>query len=542
MIDTILNSTHLPSPPTVAMQLLEHTQNPDATVADFVNAIKVDPAMSAKILKASNSSYFSFRSEITSLERAVSMIGRKPIAALVLGFSLVGSDSLSNAVLKFYKQYWQQAVVQGITAEFIAGRFHKGSESEAFLVGLLMDIGRLAMLKAIPSEYAEILNSLDTLVSDLHVWELQHFGFSHVDIGIKLLQKWEIPQALIDAMGTQHEDSASLNPESVKEWNDLSRIACFAANAGDCFCTQGKGRAWQRLKHLAETFYNLNEQQLESLLVELKDRIESGAQLFSVDASEIGNTDELLAQAREQLVDLAFQGQIQSMQFAEEKIEIEQKHKELEKRNQLLESEVVRDSLTGVFTRRYFDEIFLKEITRCGRQGFGAAVLFCDIDNFKFINDNYGHPAGDQVLIKTAVAIQDSIRTCDTLARYGGEEFVVLLVDVDPEKVLEIGERIRTNIEAMQIHISPTIQADNGSDSLNQAESTAEASSKTGRSTFGVTVSVGGCLASPVDSAAGSEDCQKMLAIADQKMYHVKRSGKNGVKIQQYLEPQVVRS
>jgi len=530
MIEQILGSTQLPSPPTVAIELLEHTKNPDATIEDFVNVIKTDPAMSVKILKAANSSYFSFRSEITSLERAISMIGRKPIAALVLGFSLVNNGKLSNRVTEIYRDYWLQAVIQGITAEFLASRFHRGLESEAFLVGLLMDLGRLAMLKVIPEEYADIIDSHDSMIHDLHTMEQEHLQFSHVDIAVKLLANWQISPALVEAIAAHHADPFDISEKNLSDYSSLSRIAIFSAVAGDCFCTQGKGRNWERLQHLGKLFYQLDETALEQLLGELKSRLESGAQLFSVNTSDIITTDQLVTQARDQLVELAFQAQLQTAQVFEEKLEIEQSRNELEHRNRILESEVIRDGLTNVFTRRYFDEAFVKEINRCSRNQFGAAVLFCDIDNFKSINDNYGHVIGDQVLIQVADAIKDPVRTSDTVARYGGEEFVIMLVDVDPETVEIIAERVRSSVEQLSIRLATSSSKSKKQDSNSNVKDSTPTSIQ-------VTLSIGGCLAVSVSTSESEAYCKKMLQMADEEMYFVKKNGKNGVRIRRLLEP-----
>jgi len=103
----------------------------------------------------------------------------------------------------------------------------------------------------------------------------------------------------------------------------------------------------------------------------------------------------------------------------------------------------VTDTLTGIKNRRYFDQRLVEEVARAQREDSPLGCLFVDIDKFKRINDNLGHPVGDAVIAETASRIASQLRTSDVLARYGGEEFVVLLPAMDRMASWEIAERIR---------------------------------------------------------------------------------------------------
>src|SRR3989338_1742325 len=109
------------------------------------------------------------------------------------------------------------------------------------------------------------------------------------------------------------------------------------------------------------------------------------------------------------------------------------------------------DALTGVQNRRCFDHRCLVEISQARRHDQPLACMFLDIDKFKHINDTYGHPTGDEVLMSVASFIQSQLRVGDTIARYGGEEFVVLLPQTDLRHAGQIAERIRTCIAEKQL-------------------------------------------------------------------------------------------
>lgn len=111
----------------------------------------------------------------------------------------------------------------------------------------------------------------------------------------------------------------------------------------------------------------------------------------------------------------------------------------------------VTDTLTGIKNRRYFDQRLVEEVARAQREDSPLGCLFVDIDKFKRINDNLGHPVGDAVIAETARRIASQLRKSDVLARYGGEEFVVLLPAMDGGDSWEIAERIRSVLAAAPV-------------------------------------------------------------------------------------------
>jgi two-component system, cell cycle response regulator len=159
----------------------------------------------------------------------------------------------------------------------------------------------------------------------------------------------------------------------------------------------------------------------------------------------------------------------------------------------------VTDSLTGAHNREYFDSRLESELSYARRHGTELALLMLDIDHFKQINDNFGHLAGDQVLVELASAVTNSLRTEDEFARYGGEEFAVILRDTTVENACLVAERFRLIIESLRV--------------------------EAGGSRIPVTVSVG---------AASLVDCEEktavaLIAAADRRLYAAKHAGRNRV-------------
>jgi len=157
------------------------------------------------------------------------------------------------------------------------------------------------------------------------------------------------------------------------------------------------------------------------------------------------------------------------------------------------------DPLTKLFNRRYFTEQADKEFIRAKRYKLSMALISIDIDHFKSINDNYGHPAGDKVLVAVTKQLQDSLRQTDVLARIGGEEFSILLPETTAESAMVFAERIRA--EQAKLHITGEWQ---------------------GEITLSVSIGVSGF---HVDDEA----FDVLFSRADKALYQAKNSGRNKV-------------
>lgn len=164
--------------------------------------------------------------------------------------------------------------------------------------------------------------------------------------------------------------------------------------------------------------------------------------------------------------------------------------------HRVAETNASTDPLTGLPNRRYFDE-FSRLLAGRRRSNDGVGILMIDIDHFKRINDRFGHDAGDAVLRAVAGAIARAVREGDVPARFGGEEFVILLRDPSSAVALEVAERVRGAVAALDLRdVGPT----------------------------GQTVSVG--VAVQVDPGEPIED---LLAAADRALYRAKRAGRDRV-------------
>jgi two-component system, cell cycle response regulator len=123
--------------------------------------------------------------------------------------------------------------------------------------------------------------------------------------------------------------------------------------------------------------------------------------------------------------------------------ELDQKNRELEIANKRLRRLSITDGLTELFNHRHMHELLHEEFERTKRSSEPLAVVMLDLDRFKQVNDNYGHPTGDVILYETARILRETAREIDMVGRYGGEEFIVILPGTDEEAAAQFAERIR---------------------------------------------------------------------------------------------------
>lgn len=175
--------------------------------------------------------------------------------------------------------------------------------------------------------------------------------------------------------------------------------------------------------------------------------------------------------------------------------------------NKQLKELSIRDGLTGVFNRRYFDGRLEEEAQRASRYSRNFALEMIDIDHFKKLNDTYGHGCGDEVLKQVAEIMKQNTRETDIVCRYGGEEFCIVLIELDEKRAYHHAERVR---EAVSSFIFS-----NGQTPLSEK----------------VTVSVGLAMF-PQDA----RDHRQLVESADSALYAAKSGGRNQVKCFNELE------
>jgi diguanylate cyclase (GGDEF)-like protein len=176
----------------------------------------------------------------------------------------------------------------------------------------------------------------------------------------------------------------------------------------------------------------------------------------------------------------------------------------LKRLNEKLQRLSMRDELTGVANRRYFNWLLGQEWARATREVLPLSLIVIDIDHFKDFNDHYGHLRGDECLAKVASVLHAlARRPGDCMARFGGEEFVVLLAHTEIHGAAAVAERLRQGVEALALDHARSKTCDR------------------------VTISLGAACAIP----SRTTSAESLLAAADEALYRAKADGRNCVRV-----------
>ncbi len=491
--ELIAKADNLPSPPSVAMEVLRLTSDDSVCIEDIAIVVSRDPALSAKLLKLSNSSLFKRGSEISTIDRATMVLGLKTVKLMALSFSLAGSlpKSGSEESAFDYDAYWAQSLTMAVAGRSLAQLVKSRYFDEAFMCGLLSHIGQLVMAECMPEEYAKVLERVAGTMPTAED-ERQVLGFDYPTIGSTLLRQWEMPEQIHESIGYSA-CPMDLPATSSVEVTELAWILHLAELATTVICSSRKGPALAQLHETVSSRFELSDSEIDAFIIGLENGVSETASMLNIEVRHAEPFDKIIEQARMQMVSVSLGTAIDLQQSKEREEALELEKEELSKKANT-------DKLTGINNRAFFDdklrEVIKEHIADKCDKGLGLLVL--DIDHFKNFNDTHGHLAGDAVLVAVAQAVDDGVRGADVAARYGGEEFVVILPETDEEGLLLVAERIRLAVEATEVTYEDKL--------------------------LKVTASIGGAVCNCIDRQA---DGPALLKVADECLYAAKEKSRN---------------
>ena len=220
----------LPSPTGVALEILRLTGDEGATIEAISAAIESDPAMAARLLKLVNSPLAGVARKIASVSSAVKLLGMRTVRSLALGFSLISNNRQGPCKGFDYETFWSDSLARAVTVRSVVRRLKNFATDEAFTVGLLSKIGRLALATAYPEAYAYALGLVEAdLPGELVKIEQEVLEIDHNELSAEMLADWHLPEVFCDAV--RHQDPTApgvLEPGSRAE--QLARILHLAGS------------------------------------------------------------------------------------------------------------------------------------------------------------------------------------------------------------------------------------------------------------------------------------------------------------------------
>jgi diguanylate cyclase (GGDEF)-like protein len=483
---SILEADDLPSPPGVALKLLELYAKPDFDISEMAEIIRADPALTVKLIGYCNSPILGLDSKTETVDRAIVVIGTRAVKILALSFSLVRNKPKKQTNSFDYDDFWNRSLANAVMAKSFCANQGRDGNGE-FLLGLMLDIGKVGLGHAFPDQFAEL--EARSLATQTSLAELvrEHWGANHYQIGAELLRNWNFPSYIVEGV-----DAFGLYVDAVAEDSGLQPAGLVEQNCvltqravSMLFADQLQEDVVHATRQLAMDWFGWSEEKFSYAFDEATVSWEEFAQILNFDASKSQSFEQLERRAMKGIAKL-------SMGIHNENVAINEE-------NEQLRVNAMVDSLTGLKNRRAYDQDAAAEWERSVRLNSPLVLMIVDIDHFKKVNDVYGHAVGDSTLVAVGQALRDTVRQYDTVYRFGGEEFVIIVPSCEAAFAVNAAERYRRAIEGLRIP-------------LDSGELKITAS-------FGVSALVGDAVSS----------LEQLFEEADTQLYAAKKSGRNRV-------------
>lgn len=482
----------LPSPPVLASKIIDMAQDPAISVNDVAKIIGLDPAISAKLIRIANSALYSRPRKVENLRQAINLFGLNGALSMALTFSVVGElkgGRMTDEGGLDYPHYWQRSVAAATTCQVIGQMLAVGRREELFLAGLLQDIGMLA-IDCWSDEFYKDTKELQQSHYDIQKYETERLGIDHAEVGAHILNSWQFPEVLINAIaGSHHPLDGLVNQEFIT----VAKVIAVASEIAEVFCRGQNETDIEALSSLVWDALALDGAALSGIMDSVAEEVGPLAELFEIDLSNTFLPRAVAESAKEVLM-------LRNMQSIQEATMLKQVNVHLQRKAQTLEEENRRDALTCLYNRAYLDKIIQEEFESARENNWPLSIAFIDLDHFKSVNDEHGHQMGDQVLQTSAKLLIQATRGSDVVARYGGEEFVIVMPGTAEDGMRVVCERILNAFRDMRYH--PPI----------------------GDETFSVTASIG---ISSYSESMEFNSAEELLRAADKAVYAAKLSGRN---------------
>lgn len=477
----------LPTLAPVAVEVLRLADDENSSMKDITSTIETDPGLALRLLKLANTAAYNRGGEVSNINRAAMLLGLRTLKLVTLGFSLVStlsSETIDAAIL------WRRSVVAAVIARRLAWETIPAAADDAFVAGLLSNLGKLAL--ADEATYVDAFIRFGPWMRPSN--EIEVLGFTSDAVTVGILGKWDLPDSMITAIADR-----GLEPGDEQQ-NDLAAVLRVCDHAAELLLTAddelGGAAAFDGLTLTAAANLGMTIGDVETILEELRPELDEVLRMFDFEPVGQRAANDLVRDAHAKLVKI-------SLETAGDLARTKEQNDSLLELNDRLEEAASTDPLTGLPNRRTFNAYLTNRIAgrlRTPRSTLLGLVMI-DVDHFKRVNDRYGHGVGDEVLSEIGSRLLTGTRRGELPARIGGEEFALIMPETTEEELPGATERLRDLIASSPI--------------------------ETSAGPLQITASIGASY-----SAATSIDTEgDMLEATDKALYEAKATGRNRVVI-----------
>jgi HD-like signal output (HDOD) protein len=284
--------------PSVAVRVIELTENPKVDVRALKECIENDPALTAKILRVVNSSLFGLSREVSDLNQALALLGTKPLKLLVLGFSL--PDALFRGVgATFLAEYWRRTLTRAVVARELAEQYWRVPGDDAFIAALLEDIGLLVLAQELGETWITFYDRVRREHAHLTTMETKALGFNHTELTVRLVEHWKLPASLSSAIAAASApDRMFALHGSTLELAQVMRLSNLVAE----ILADGHSESLHDLHHCGLEYRGLTERDFDELLRDLEAKVAQLAAALSLELPTGFPYEKLWKKAHERLL------------------------------------------------------------------------------------------------------------------------------------------------------------------------------------------------------------------------------------------------
>lgn len=429
LVDKVLSCERLPSLPAVALKVIELTQDPNVKFSDIAAVIANDQGLSAKILKTVNSSFYGLRQPCASINQSIVMLGMSAVKTLALGFSLVASLAEERDTGLDFQAYWQRSLYSGIGAKCIADASSSGRGEEAFLGGLLQDIGMIALARTLGKRYVSIVSDTNGDHRALARLELQELEVTHADIGALLATKWKLPQELILPIRF-HERPTAAPGEALA----LCQCVALGNIAADVLGSGEPAVALKKFYTRGTEWLGLKEAQSDQIMRQTTQGTKEIAHLLRVDVGPIADVQTLQSKADQQLMAMTLPFGAETGQSA---------------------SGADVDEATGLPARVIFNRNLVAGIEQAGAGAQAMSVVLIELDQLAALRTDDPRVA-DAALYALATMLRPHFSARDgLLCRYDDTTLAAFLPRTDRAEATRAAEEARLVVGSAPVNVKP---------------------------------------------------------------------------------------
>jgi diguanylate cyclase (GGDEF)-like protein len=464
-------------------------------VRELAEVLGHDPMLAGQVLRVANSASNFRGGEVTSLHRAAMVLGMRALKVVALGFTLANELPQGGLAAGLeLRVYWYRSSLNAVIARSLARSVDRTLVEEAFLCGLLSDLGKLVLTHAIPEEYGPVVDASAGWPSA--ALERERLGFVASEAGERMLQSWNVPEVLVH--GACYADRPEQLPaDATEEARRLVAIVGLSRLGTAIMFDPEPSVSIGRFAVEGQRRFGFSAADIDGLVAGLEQEGREASGSLTIDLPAGVSYEVLLEQARGLMVSLSVDAMLQldrtSRQLAV-----------LEREMETLQTRARADGLTGLPNRAMLDLFLMQQAHQRLREELPGhlGVVLIELDGLDRFNELLGHDGGDAVLRSFIDTLSRAARHSDMLGRFGGGEFCLVVPNATPEMLADAGERLRAAVEAHEVGL--------------------------GEGRWKVTASFG-CACLPEVTAPG--DVVKLISAAGAELYRAKQAGGNRVAV-----------